>query len=139
MRMNFNEFYISNSEGKSNCVIRSFCKMYNKEYDQVFEELCLIAKEIGCTSFNDVAVFEMYMKNHDTDVINCEKDVRIKDLDLDDGSYIVFCWDNKEFYHMIAIIDNVIYDKDDECLDLYPISIYRYNGLKKEINTGSKI
>ena len=46
--MEFNEFFVSNSEGKSNCVIRSLCKIYNEEYDNVFNELCSIAKELNC-------------------------------------------------------------------------------------------
>ena len=33
--MKYGEYFISNKEGKSNCVIRSFCKLYNKEYDIV--------------------------------------------------------------------------------------------------------
>ena len=42
--MEFNEYFVSNKEGKSNCVIRSFCKIYNEEYNTVFNELCDIAK-----------------------------------------------------------------------------------------------
>ena len=49
--MKFSEFYISNSEGKSNCVIRSLCKMYDKEYEEVYNELCDIAKELNCEAF----------------------------------------------------------------------------------------
>ena len=37
--MKYSEFFISNKEGKSNCVIRSFCKLYNQEYETVFNEL----------------------------------------------------------------------------------------------------
>ena len=31
--MTFKEFYISDKNGKSNCVIRSLCKILNKEYN----------------------------------------------------------------------------------------------------------
>ena len=123
--MKYNNYYICNSEGKSNCVIRSFCKAYNEEYDNVFNELCEIAKELKCDSFNDVEVFETYMKKRNTISIDYGKDEIIKDLKLDKGKYIVFCWDKKEFYHMISIIDNVLYDKDDRSLDLYVIKIYK--------------
>ena len=37
----------------------------------------------------------------------------------------VFCYDKKEFYHMISIIDNDIYDKNSDCMDLYVISVYK--------------
>lgn len=49
----------------------------------------------------------------------------IKNLKLEKGKYIVFCWDNKDFYRMTIIIDNVIYDKDKKVLDLFVIKIYR--------------
>ena len=33
--MTFKEFYISDKNGKSNCVIRSLCKILNKEYNDL--------------------------------------------------------------------------------------------------------
>ena len=123
--MQFKNFYISNSEGKSNCVIRSFCKTYNEEYDAVFNELCTIAKELNCESFNDVEVFETYMKNRNTFKIDFNKDIKVKDLILDNGSYLAFCFDKKDFYHMVPIIDNILYDKDNSSLELYVINIYK--------------
>ena len=123
--MKFNEFYIENSKGKSNCVIRSFCKLFNKEYNEVYNELCEIQKQLNCSSYNDIEVFETYMKINNVDKIEYGNDIQVKDLTLDNGSYIVFCWDKKEFYHMITIINNTVYDKDDRSLELYTISIYK--------------
>ena len=122
--MKFEEFYISDKNGKSNCVIRSLCKILNKEYDEVYSELCEISNKLNCSSFNDIEVFEMYMKNNNIFKINYEKDGLVKNLKLDNGLYIVFCYDKKDYYHMIPIINNVIYDKDDNCMNLYIISIY---------------
>ena len=132
--MKFNEFFVCNNEGKSNCVIRSLCKTYNEEYDNVFNELCNIAKELNCESFNDIEVFETYMKRRNTNNIDYGKDIKIKDLDLENGKYLVFCWDKKEFYHMVSIIDNVLYDKDDRSLELYTITVYKDNSLIKKQN-----
>ena len=129
--MKYSEYFISNSEGKSNCVIRSFCKLYNQEYNTVFNELVAIAKELNHNSFNDVEVFEEYMKRHNTLEVPSEE-IQIRDLNLDNGNYIVFCYDKKDFYHMITIIDNTIYDKSDECLDLYVIKIYKEKTLEKK-------
>lgn len=129
--MKFSEYFISNKEGKSNCVIRSFCKLYNKEYDIVFNELVELAHELNHSSFNDVEVFEEYMRRNNTIEID-SKEIKIKDLELDLGNYIVFCYDKKDFYHMITIIDNIIYDKSDECLDLYIIKIYKEKTLEKK-------
>lgn len=125
--MEFSEFYAANNEGKSNCVIRTFCKIFNEEYNNVYSELCFISKELGRDSFNDSEVFETYMKQHDTNLIDCNKNSKIKELNLDNGCYAVFCWDKKDFYHMVAIIDNILYDKDNKSLELYTIKIYKCN------------
>ena len=129
--MKYSEYFISNKEGKSNCVIRSFCKLYNQEYDVVFNELVELAHKLNHNSFNDVEVFEEYMRRHNTTEIE-SKEIKIKDLELDSGNYIVFCYDKKDYYHMITIIDNTIYDKTDECLDLYVIKIYKEKTLEKK-------
>ena len=129
--MKYSEYFISNKEGKSNCVIRSFCKLYNQEYDVVFNELVELAHELNHNSFNDVEVFEEYMRRHNTIEIE-SKETKIKDLELDSGNYIVFCYDKKDYYHMITIIDNTIYDKTDECLDLYVIKVYKEKTLEKK-------
>ena len=125
--MTFKEFYISDKNGKSNCVIRSLCKILNKEYDDVYSALCKIAKDLKNDSYNDVPVFEKYMEDNNIFKINCEEDIKIKDLKIDNNSYIVFCYDKKDYYHMIPIISNTIYDKNSDCLNLYVISIYKEN------------
>ena len=123
--MKFKEYYVTNNEGKSNCVIRSLCKIFGDKYDEVYNELCDIAKELNCESFNDIEVFETYMKRRNTNAIDYGKDIKIKDLNLENGKYLVFCWDKKEFYHMVSIIDNVLYDKNNNSFELYVITIYK--------------
>ena len=121
--MNFKEYYITDNDGKSNCVVRSLCKVLNKQYDEVYSDLITISKNLNC-SFNDIEVFEKYMSDNEINKIDSKEDI-IKNLKLDNGAYIVFCYDNKDYYHMIPIINNVIYDKNDNCLNLYVISIYK--------------
>ena len=123
--MEFNKYYVCDNNGKSNCVIRSFCKMYNKEYDEVLNELNSITEELKASSFNDIEVFEEYIKRHNGIPIVCNNDVLIKNLDLEKGKYLIFCWDKKDYYHMVAIINNVLFDKNDDSLELYPITIYK--------------
>lgn len=130
--MKFSEFYITNTEGKSNCIIRTFCKMYCEEYDNIYNDLCSIAKRLGCNSFNDIQVFETYMRQHDTISVDYGKGIKIKDLNLNSGSYAIFCFDKKDFYHMVSIIDNILYDKDDRSLELYTITIYKQNTMIKK-------
>ena len=123
--MTFKEFYIVDKDGKSNCVVRSLCKILNKEYDDVYNGLFKVAKELNCSSFNDIPVFEKYMEDNNIFNIDYDKDIMIKDLNLNGNSYIVFCWDKSDYYHMIPIINNVIYDKNNDCINLYVISIYK--------------
>lgn len=125
--MAFKEFYISDKNGKSNCVIRSLCKILNKEYEDVYNGLCEVSKELKRFSFNGIPVFEKYMEDNNIFKIISEKDIKVKDLKMDKDSYIVFCYDKKDYYHMVPIIDNVIYDKNFDCMNLYVISIYRKN------------
>lgn len=125
--MKFNKFYIINNEGKSNCVIRAFCKIFNKEYENVYNDLCIVAKQLECDSFNEIQVFEKYMENHSINLIDYGKDMQIKDLSLDSGNYVIFCWNKKEFYHMVPVINGIVYDREDSCLELYAIKIYKQN------------
>ena len=125
--MNFIEYNLTDKNGNSNCVIRSLCKILNKEYDDVLNGLLDTAKALNKESFNDIPVFEEYMKQNNINKIDIEQDKQIKDLKLDNGSYIVFCYNKEDFYHMIPIIDNTIYDKRIDSLELYTISIYKKN------------
>ena len=124
--MNYNYFYLTDKDGKSNCVIRSFCKIYDMEYDDVSKELLTISKELNC-NFNDIETFEKFMRLRNTIKLDNYHDELIKDLKLDNGKYIVFCYDKKDFYHMVPVINKTIYDYSDDSLNLYVISIYKVN------------
>ena len=123
--MKFIKYYITNKEGNSNCVIRTFCKIFNEEYDNVYNELCRIQKELNCSNYNDIEVFEKYMENHNFNSIDYGKDIVIKVLELDDDTYIVFCWNKDDFYHMLPIINNVIYDKEESSMNLFTLKLYK--------------
>lgn len=122
--MKYNKYYITNKKGKSNCVVRSICKLLNKEYGEVYEELCNISKELNCNAYNDIEVFETYFKRYNIEKINYGENEKIKDLKLENGRYIILCWDKKDFYHMISVIDNIMYDWSDKSFELYAITIY---------------
>lgn len=125
--MKFIEYNLTDKNGNSNCVIRSLCKILNKEYDEVLNGLLDTAKTLNNESFNDIPVFEEYMKQNNIIKLDIEQDKQIKDLKLDNGSYIVFCYNKEDFYHMIPIINNTVYDKRIDSLELYTISIYKKN------------
>ena len=62
--MNYNYFYLNDKEGKSNCVVRSFCKIYDMEYDDVSKKLLTISEELNC-NFNDIETFEKFYDKKD--------------------------------------------------------------------------
>ena len=124
--MNYNYFYLTDREGKSNCVIRSFCKIYDMEYDDVSKELLTISKELNC-NFNDIESFEKFMRLRNTIKLDNYQDELIKDLKLDEGKYIIFCYDKKDFYHMVPVINKTVNDYNNDSLNLYVISIYKVN------------
>ena len=124
--MNYSYYYIKDNEGRSNCVIRSFCKLYNLEYNDVASELLNISKEFN-KNFNDIETFEEFMKRRNTIKLDKYEGELIKDLKLDNNSYIIFCYDKKDFYHMVPVINNTVYDYSDDFYNLYVISIYKLN------------
>lgn len=128
--MKYIEYNLTDENGKSNCVIRTFSKIFNKSYKEILNDLIDTAKELGCESFNDIPVFEKYMEENGITKETVEGDIKVKDLTLDEGTYVVFCYDKKDFYHMIPIIDNTVYDKHEDSLDLYVISLYKENSLR---------
>ena len=123
--MKYKKYYVESKNGKSNCVVRTCTKLLGFSYEEVFDELCAIAEYLKLESFNDVEVFETYLDRHGIKKIEFKSNKKIKDIVLDKGEYVIFCYDKKDFYHMIPIIDNIIYDKNEECLDLYVISLYK--------------
>ncbi len=120
------KYEMYNPDEKCNCVVRALSKMLEKNVINVKDELINLATEMNHIDYTDVEVFEKYMElNNIIKEKNDLKDVQIKDINFSDGKYIVFCWNKDNFYHLVSIIDNVIYDKKEDTLNLYPISIYK--------------
>lgn len=121
--MKFKEYYIEHNN-KSNCVVRTFTKLFNKEYIDVYNDLLEISNKFNC-NYNDIEVFEEYLRLHNYKNINKYKDELVSNLKLDNSNYVVFCYDKKDYYHMFPIINNTIYDKNKDCFDLHIINIYK--------------
>ncbi len=52
-------------------------------------------------------------------------DTTVGELELNDGSYCVYCTNHKGFFHLIPVVDNVIYDRRNDSLELYVIAVYK--------------
>lgn len=122
--MKYEYYYVEDENKKTNCIIRTFCKLFNKEYEKVKQELINIAQELNYETYAEIEVFEKYL--NDKNYIKLEhKEEQIKNLKLENGKYAVFCYDKKDYYHMLAIINNTVYDKKEDNLNLYTITIYK--------------
>jgi hypothetical protein len=108
--------YYNPVDEKGTCVIRSISKALNKDYN-------LIKKELGM-NYNDESVFESYLFKNGFITDNTSKDKLLKDINLK-GINIVFAHID-DWYHMMCVIDNVIYDKSDfnDLKDMKVIKIY---------------
>ena len=113
-------------EEKGNCIIRAFSKLLDKNYTEVKEELLELTKELNCSDYREIIVFETYLKNNDVVHIDDLRESKIKDLKLPIGNYAIFCWDKNDFYHMVTLKDDKLYDKDERCFELFVLKIYKH-------------
>ena len=115
--------YYNPVDESGGCIYRAISKLLNKDYNLVKEDIRKIANTLNKKE-NDIETFEYYLKENNVTKINDYNNIQIKDLNLR-GEYIILCYDKKDFYHMVTIIDNTIYDKDNNSLNLYVISTYK--------------
>lgn len=118
------EFY-NPSDDKQSCVVRTMTKLTGKKYSEVKRELIELADKLGFDTYNTPDVFEVYMKNYGLNKIKDFTDVKLKDLNLEKGKFCLFCTNRQGFNHLIPLIDNVIYDRRNDSLDLYVIRVYQ--------------
>lgn len=121
--MNFK--YYNPVDEKAGCVARALSKAFNKEYDEVKEELYRIAKDLNYEDYREIEVFEKYLFDHGAKKENI-RNVEIKDLEIEKGIYVVFAYKDN-FYHLTCIKDYVLYDKNADILDLIVINLYNLN------------
>ena len=114
--------YYNPVDEKGGCIVRSISKALNKNYLDVKKELIEIDSD-----YNNEEVFEEYLFSNNFIINNEYNGKLIKDISLDDLNIVLAFKDN--WYHMMCIINNIIYDKKtyDEVKDLEIIKIYRLN------------
>lgn len=120
--MKFIEYNPVNEKGT--CVLRTFTKLFNKDYKKIKEELITLANSLNYESYNEIEVFEKYLSDNNYIKIDGDNTL-VSNLNLESGKYAVFAFKDA-WYHMFPIIDNNIYDINDKCLELNVISIYKY-------------
>ena len=110
---------------KGGCILRTFMKLLNKDEKTILSELIDICKEMNHKDYTDIEVFEKYLEINNYIKIDNIKDMKVKELENLSGKYACFCFKDN-WYHMIPIIDNIVYDRKDDSLELKVISLYKY-------------
>lgn len=116
------EFYNPIDE-KGGCIPRAISKFFNTDYNQVKQDLIKLVTKLGYDDYRQIEVFENYLQEKGLKKIKYQSE-EIKDLDYSNGSYLIFAHKN-DFYHLTCIINNIIYDKNNNIEDLEIISIYK--------------
>ena len=114
------ELYDPTDESRS-CVARAMTKLTGKEYGTVKAELTALAQSMGLESYNDERVFGGYMAGFGMTKFKEYEDTRAGELELESGAYCVFCTDGRGFFHLMPVIDGVIY----EYRELWVIAVYK--------------
>lgn len=116
------EYYNPVDEKKS-CIYRAISKSVNRDYNLVKKEIDTLKDKLNTD--DSVLVFETYLKQYNYIIDDTNKDRLITEV-MYSGNNIVFGYD-KDWYHMICIIDNTLYDKYDldKLSNLKIIKIYK--------------
>lgn len=120
--MKFN--YYNPVDEKGGCIFRSFSKYFDKDYNSIKEEILDLQKKLNCESYTDDLVIETYLNDHGVYDTNSTFKGQIKELN-NKGKSIILCYNKNDFYHMVTIIDDTVFDKHEDTLDLYVLKIYK--------------
>lgn len=116
--------YYNPVDEKGSCVQRSLSKILNKDYNETKQELIELSKSLGYSDYREIEVFETYMKKYNIVELNQEFNCTIEDLTIEPGNYIIF-GNKEEWYHMVCLINNTIYDKNENYKEINIIKIYK--------------
>lgn len=125
--------YYNPSDEPRSCVVRTMTRLTGKDYQTVKKELTALAEETGFSGYNEQAVFESYMAAHGFSRCENVSGMQVKTLQLSSGMYCIFCTNRSDFYHLMPVIDGVIFDRRDDCQDLYVLAVYQKVGNSIEV------
>ena len=106
------------------CIPRAISKALNVNYSDAKNDLIKLSIKLKKDDYRDIEVFDVYLKENGFKKISVKKDELVKNLNLDNGTYIVFCYQD-DFYHMACIMDNTLYDNKKDSFNLKTITLYK--------------
>ena len=115
--------YYNPVDEKGGCVYRSISKALNKDYNKVKEDITIIENKYDCK--NVQKIFEEYLFSNGFIYSDDDNNKNIFDTNYDGINIVYTCMD--DWFHLVCIIDNVIYDKKslDELKDLKITRVYK--------------
>lgn len=116
--------YYNPSLERGGCIPRAISKALNINYSDVKNDLIKLSIKLKKDDYHDIEVFDAYLKKNGFKKISVKKDELVKNLSLDNGTYIVFCCQD-DFYHMTCIMDNTLYDNKKDSFNLKTITLYK--------------
>lgn len=116
--------YYNPVEEKGGCVARALSKAYQLDYNQVKEELIKLSQELNYDDYRELEVFESYMLFRGASILSGWENLCIKDANFDNNTYVVFAYKD-DFYHLLCICDNIVFDKREDVLDLIVLKVYK--------------
>ena len=105
----------------SDCIVRSISKALDKDTIDIENELKMIKEK-----YQQEKVFEKYLLRNSFEIVNTYKGKQLFDTNLI-GTNIVYAKD-KNWYHMMCVIDNTIFDNHtkEELDNMQIIKVYKY-------------
>ena len=116
--------YYNPSLERGGCISRSISKALNVNYSDAKNDLIKLSVKLKKDDYHDIEVFDAYLNKNGFKKISVKKDELVKNLSLDNGTYIVFCHQDN-FYHMTCIMDNTLYDNKKDSFNLKTITLYK--------------
>ena len=106
------------------CIPRAISKALNINYSDVKNDLKKLSIKLEKDDYHDIEVFDAYLKKNGFKKISVKKDELVKNLNLDNGTYIVFCYQDN-FYHIACIMEDTLYDNKKDSFNLKTITLYK--------------
>ena len=116
--------YYNPSLERGGCIPRAISKALNINYSDVKNNLIKLSVKFKKDDYCDIEVFDAYLNKNGFKKISVKKDELVKNLSLDNGTYIVFCYQDN-FYHMTCIMENTLYDNKKDSFNLKTITLYK--------------
>ena len=125
--MNFVKLEFENN--KKNSFLTCISLMTGISYEWTEEDYLNFLKREKIKNVTEKTIIKRFASIFFVEEIKFTKKVKLKDLDLDDGKYIVFCKDRIDFDHAVYIENKTIYAKYKNLLNINVSKIYKQNEL----------